>query len=178
MKNFFKWFFITFTFFLLLLFGVAGVLSDTYTVERTINIHAPKDSVFSFVANIKTWEKWYPWFLVDSLKQSDVHATPEYVGSYWKWNGNLIGKGELIFTDVAPTDSIAADMKFKEPKASVVKEYWYFKTNGDSTAVTWKHVGNLDYPMGRILGLWSDKMLGATFEEGLKNLKSELERKD
>ncbi len=172
MKTFFKWFIISFSFFLLLLFGVAGLLSDKYSVERSIKIAAPQDSVFLTVADLTTWKNWNPWLMVDSAMSTQIQINENFVGSYWEWDSQQIGKGKLTITRVFFPDSIYAKMEFTSPKASVVDEYWYFKTTGDSTQVTWKHVGDLEYPMGRILGLWSDNMLGPTFEEGLKLLKN------
>ncbi len=175
MKNFFKWFFLSFTLFLVLLFAVAGLLSDKYSVERSITICAPKDSVFKVVANLNTWREWNPWFLIDSLTVSKISVTENIVGSYWEWNSKQIGKGKLVFTKAFPSDSLYAKMNFVFPKKSVVDEFWYFQNKEDSTLVIWKHTGKLEYPMGRILGFWSDGMLGPTFEEGLKLLKNKIE---
>ena len=177
MKTFFKWFFITFSLFLLLLFIVAGLLSDKYIVERSIKINAPQDSVFAFVANLNTWRNWNPWFLADSTIKSQIRVTEDIKNSFWKWESKRLGSGKLTIKEVFPPDSIYADMEFSSPSKTLVKEYWKFTTVNDSTLVCWIHIGPLDYPLGRIFGLWSDSMLGPTFEEGLKLLKTELEKK-
>ena len=177
MKTFFKWFFISFTGFIVLLFVVAGLLDDKYSVERSVSVYAPQDSVFLAVADLRTWANWNPWFLVDSNMTSNIKIKEDFVGSSWEWDSKQIGKGKLTITGVFPYDSIRAKMEFIFPKESVVDEYWFFKKQGDSTIVTWRHDGALEYPIGRILGLWSDNMLGPTFEEGLNLLKNFVERK-
>lgn len=177
MKTFFKWFFISFTAFIVLLFGIAGLLDDKYSVQRSVKIAAPQDSVFFTVADLNTWKNWNPWLLVDSNMTVKINVTDSLEGSYWEWSSNQIGKGKLTFRKVAVPDSIYAVMEFISPKTSIVDEFWYFRTENDSTVVTWKHVGALDYPIGRILGIWSDNMLGPTFEEGLNLLKDFTEKK-
>ncbi len=178
MKKFFKWFFISFSVFLILLFTVTAFLNDKYSVERSVSINAPKDSVFTYIANLNTWHKWNPWFLADAKMKNKITITDSLTGSSWQWESKLLGNGILRFEKVYPTDSIYAVMEFTAPKHTVIQEYWTFKTKGDSTIVFWEHVGPLDYPLGRIFGLWSNSMLGPTFEQGLNAIKSQLENKN
>ena len=53
--------------------------------------------------------------------------------------------------------------------------FWTFKEKGDSTLITWGFKGELSYPFEKWAGLFMDKQLGASFEEGLSNFKKLVE---
>ncbi len=176
MAKFFKWLFIGVTSFLILFFVVTALLSDRYSVKRSINIGAPADSVYKTVLNLDTWENWNPWLLVDSTMQNKINVLPEYVGSTWEWESTHLGNGKLEIVQIENLKTMQAKMEFFSPKKSVVDEFWTFEQfSPDSTKVTWRHEGYLEYPVGRLMGLFSDNLLGPTFDEGLKNLKKYIE---
>jgi hypothetical protein len=176
MAKFFKWLFIAVTSFLLLFFIVTALLSDRYSVERSINIAAPADSVYKTVVNLDTWKNWNPWQLIDTTMQNNINVLPDYVGSTWEWKSQHLGSGKLEIVESVNDKTMRAKMVFFFPKKSTIDEFWTFdQFSPDSTKVTWRHDGDLEYPVGRLMGLFSDNLLGPTFEDGLKNLKKFIE---
>ncbi len=178
MAKFFKWLFISVTAFLALLFIVAGLLSSRYSVERSIVVDVPVDSVFNIVSDLNTWTNWNPWLQVDTTMRSNIVLTDSISGSYWEWKSQHLGSGKLTISNAIKPNKIDAKMVFFMPKKSTIDEYWSFDPEGnDSTEIIWRHDGDLSYPIGRIMGLLSDNLLGPTFEEGLHNLKNYLEKR-
>ncbi len=176
MAKFFKWLFISVTGFLILFFGVTALLSPRYSVERSAKVGVPVDSVFNVVADLQTWEHWNPWLLVDSTMQNKINIKKSIVGSTWEWKSEHLGTGRLQIRDIARPNKIYAEMTFFMPKKSTIDEYWTFEpVSKDSTEITWRHDGDLSYPVGRLMGLFSNNLLGPTFDEGLRNLKNYLE---
>ncbi len=177
MAKFVKWLFISVTGFLILFFGVTALLSPRYSVERSAKVGAPVDSVFNVVADLETWKNWNPWLLVDSTMQNKIEMKQSIVGSTWEWKSKHLGTGKLQIREIKKPNKIYAQMTFFMPKKSTIDEYWTFEPiSGDSTKITWRHDGDLSYPVGRLMGLFSDNLLGPTFDEGLNNLKKYFEK--
>jgi hypothetical protein len=110
--------------------------------------------------------------------QNNINLLPDYVGSTWEWKSEHLGSGKLEIVESVNNKKMRAKMEFFFPKKSTIDEFWTFEQfSPDSTKVTWRHDGDLEYPVGRLMGLFSDNLLGPTFDEGLKNLKKYIEDK-
>lgn len=157
---------------LLVVFLVVGLfLPSQYTVSKTTEINVPVDSVYNYVVTFKDREQWDPWIELDPAAESKIED------GKWSWNGEIIGKGELSIIEKEQNKMIKSQLKFISPQEIASDIYWHFDViDSNTTKVKWSNEGDLDYPMGRYYGLFIEDLLGNSFQTGLKNLKSELEK--
>ncbi len=150
---------------------VALFLPSGFTVERSIEINAPADSVFALVENVEALVKWNPWSRLDPAAENTLSDSLIGEGAYWYWNGEVIGKGSMTISSVEMNKRIDYILRFDEPKMNPSDIIFYFEPTSMGTRVRWINRGELNYPIGRYFGLLMDGMLGGDFEKGLHNLK-------
>lgn len=152
--------------------ATVGFLSPSHVhVERSITINAPAEIIHGEVNDLKNWTKWSPWFRMDTAMKIEYNSIPSGAGSGYKWTSDHknVGSGEMTIT-VSNADSISTAMNFMEN--GVATGNFIFSKGDAGTTVTWTMESDMGMnPIGRIFGLFMDKMLGPDFESGLANLK-------
>ena len=89
------------------------------------------------------------------------------------------GKGKMEILELSENERVKSNLEFYLPFESKSTVVWQLeKIDSAATQVIWTNTGELDYPMGRYLGLGMDAMLGPSFEKGLQNLSAFLEAKE
>ena len=157
---------------IVLLVGVAYLLPSSYKVERSTLIKADKDMIFSMVCDFDNMELWTPWSL-----DMDTTVVFEYIGScevgaVHKWDGEEMGKGEMMITELIPGEKIVWELGF-EGYSQKMLAGMTFEPEGDEWLVTWTASGDLGYnPIYRYYGLMIDSDLGLDYENGLENVKT------
>jgi hypothetical protein len=159
-----------------LLFIVAIFLPSQYRVERSVEVNQPVGIVYGYVADFNNFHQWSPWTILDPNHPYEVTGDSGKVGQKYFWDGDLIGSGYMVFTEFKPYDLIISDIVFLAPQEGEGVVDWKFNSNDNKTKVTWGLTGNADYPLGRYYGLMMDNFLGKSFEEGMSNLKKEVEK--
>jgi len=150
-------------------------LSSSFTVSRSVEVDAPKDSVYAYLSDFNNFTEWSPWAKMEkgTLKYK-VAGTG--VGSTYSWEGNQIGKGKMTLTSLEPT-VINVKMLFIAPWEAEGQVQWIVEPVGSKTKVTWNYSqGNLKY-FQRYFNLTADKMMGGAFDEGLGYVKAGIEKK-
>ena len=155
--------------------AVATFLPSTYKIERSMVVDAPADTVYSQVADLNRWMSWNPWTPTDPEAKNTI--TGNGVGQTWEWNGKKVGNGSLTITKLDPNRSVGLTLTFKDSGDMTSTEVMSFERNENKTKVVWTDEGHLDWPLGRVFGLFLDGMLGPHFEKGLENLKAVSENK-
>lgn len=161
-----------------LVFVIAIFLPSQYRVERTVDIKKPVGMVYGYVADFNNFHDWNPWTILEPNHPYEVTGDSAKVGQKYYWEGEIIGSGHMIFTEFKPYDLIKSDIAFLSPQQGKGVVEWEFEGNERSTQVTWSLTGEADYPLGRYYGLMMDSFLGKSFEEGVNNLKNNLEEKE
>lgn len=155
-----------------LLVIVSFLLPKTYKVERSVVIKSSPDNIFRLTSNFQQWHLWVPWTKeVDSTAVFIMTGEPAQVGTSWKWDGKVLGNGEMIVSELMPGELVAYDLAFNKgqykSKGKIIIE-----NQGDSCKVSWIDDGDLGYnPMSRYMGLFMDRMMGPDFEKGMAKLK-------
>ncbi|MDT8393533.1 MAG: GyrI-like domain-containing protein [Bacteroidales bacterium] len=154
-----------------LLIGVAYLLPRTYHVERTVLIKGQRDMIFSMVCDSQNWEYWTPWSTeMDSTVEEEFIGNCE-VGAIHRWEGEEMGKGEMMITEIVPYRKIVWQLGF-EGFSEKMSMGMTFNKDEDGYVVTWTADGNLGYnPLYRYYGLMIDSDLGADYDKGLHQLK-------
>ena len=94
------------------------------------------------------------------------------------WAGNRdVGKGKMTIIESSPDERIAMRLDFKEPMEDTATAEFLFKSDGESTNVTWAIFGQ-DSFMDKAICVFMDrdKMVGDMFNQGLSNLKMVVEK--
>lgn len=162
-----------------LLVIIAYLLPRQYKVERSVSIGADKDLVYDLTCNLKKWDLWTPWNKnMDSTALFELSGNDCEVGTIWKWNGEILGNGELVVTESVPGEYFGYNLMFDDGKYQSKGGFKYDEVN-DSVLVIWTDEGDLGFnPVNRYMGLFMDKMMGPDFEKGLTKLKEVAEERN
>ena len=159
---------------------ISYLLPRTYKVERSVAINARPDIVYGLTSNFKLWKLWVPWTkAIDSTAVFEMRGEVACLGTSWKWNGKILGQGEMILTELIPEQLVGYKLSFDEGKYQSMGRI-IIENKHDSVKVSWLDEGDLGYnPIGRFMGLFMERMMGPDFEKGLTKLKTVAEvRKD
>ncbi len=158
-----------------LFFIVALFLPSEYVVERGIEIDKPIENVYGYVADFNNFHAWNPWTPMEPGHKFEVTGDSATVGQKYYWIGEIIGSGEMVFTELKENQSIKSSIAFLSPEQGAGIVDFTFEGDMNKTKVTWKLTGDAGYPIGRYFGLIMDSMLGKDFEVGMEKLKEKCE---
>lgn len=143
-------------------------------VSRSMQINANPDAVFQQVNDLANWENWSPWFQRDPDMKITYGENTKGIGAHYSWDGKKSGKGAMKIVDSVENQSVNTEIDFG-PRGTA-EGSWTFEAAENGTKATWGLKADMgNNPVGRIMGLFMDKMVGKDFEQGLNNLKSHLE---
>lgn len=153
-------------------FIVALFVSNDIKGEHSIVINKPKAEVFNYIKHIKNQDEYGVWQLADpkmKYKDTGVDGT---VGFKRAWTSDKMGEGSQTIKKIVEGERLetSLDFGFGEPPTG------YFTTTAqgeNQTKVVWGISGKTPYPWN-FMNLFMD--LSADFEQGLKNMKKELEK--
>ena len=160
-----------------LFFIVAFFLPSQYKVERGIEINKPVEEVFGYVADFNNFKEWNPWSPMEPGHKFEVTGDSASVGQKYYWIGEIIGSGEMVFTEFKQNQLIKSDISFLSPQQGKGVVDFILEGDTNTTKISWSLVGDAGYPIGRYFGLVMDNMLGPDFELGMKNLKDKCEER-
>lgn len=154
----------------------ASMQPETFRVERSAVINAPREKIVSIVTDLRRGVEWSPFEKGLTMKKT-FSGPATGVGSALEWEGDKqSGAGKFTITEVAPS-KITFNLDMTKPmKANHVVEYT-FEPQGDATKMTWSIRGRMNI-ISKVMGLFMnmDKMCGDQFEKGFKDLKIVAER--
>jgi effector-binding domain-containing protein len=142
--------------------------SDTFEVEKSIEINTSPTLVFEQINNFKNWEKWDPWLQEDSTMKLEYNAIISGVGATKKWTSENSSSGEMKITESSYIDFIKFEISIENWNS--FKGIISLKASENGVIVSWKDSGDLDFLM-RVMGPLLNKMIGKDLDKGLKNLK-------
>jgi effector-binding domain-containing protein len=168
---------------LLVLIAVAMILMLVVPakqhIERTIMINAPVAVVYEHLTKLGNFNNWSVWTRKDSTVKNTTSGIDGTLGAVNTWSGDseLSGDGKIEIASLEINQKVEYKITFLEPrKADAKSEFKLLEVNGQ-TKLTWEFDLATPRP-GNILNLFSnlDKKLGKDFEDGLKNLKTIIEK--
>lgn len=144
-----------------ILFGILTAISllipSRIRLAKVISINAEKDSIFSLVKNKNQWQRWHPSFLNGQR--------PE-----------LLSK--IKATVVSQNDSVLVVRWEQEGKKPLQMGWHAFQSNElNASTLQWYMDFQLPwYPWEKIGSLFYESNYGAMMEQGLANIKREIEK--
>jgi uncharacterized protein YndB with AHSA1/START domain len=157
--------------------GLASHQPDTFEVERSTTIAAPRSEVFARMSDLRAMQEWSPWDRVDPDMERTYSGAETGVGSVYQWKGNRkVGEGRMEITSITPESEIDVDLQFLKPFKAHNTVQYRLEQRGDQTAVSWIMKGESN-PMSKVMTVFvsMDKMVGKDFEKGLAQLKELVE---
>lgn len=164
--------------------AVAGVLAaaatkpDTFKVERSATLHAKPETIYGLIADFHSWPRWSPFEKMDPQMKKTYSGAEKGQGAVYDWSGNdQAGTGRIVITEAAAPNDLKMTLDYMKPFQAHNDVEFKLVPQGDDTTVTWTMSGPLSFP-AKIMHVFMnmDTMVGGMFEEGLHNLKSEVEK--
>ena len=158
--------------------GVTAFLPKEYTVERSTEIEAPPEAIFSQIVDLEEWLEWNPWATVDPEIQIEHGERMVGLGAQYSWKSDVTGNGEMRISQVVAPVKVRYEMTFEGfedvPSYSTIA---LSSTDPTSpTTVTWSFEGSVgDRFFARWLTLFMDNVIGDSYDKGLQNLKERVE---
>jgi Polyketide cyclase / dehydrase and lipid transport len=157
---------------------LALVAPKNYHVSRSVTVNKPIAEVFNYIKYVKKQNEWSPWKKKDPNMKQEYIGTDGEVGFLAKWEGNKdVGTGEQEITKVVENKSLESQLRFFKPWKSQSNAFITVdEIDANSTKVTWGFSG-VNKPPSNIFFLFfnMDKTVGKDFQEGLNDLKHNLE---
>lgn len=149
--------------------GIGLLFPASVRVSRATDIHAPADSVFLYMSDMKYWKFWMNGadtgaisFLTQktsgpgtvarfgNYEVSEISVSKDSITTVWKGQKGTI---QTAVFNIIPRD------------ANSVTVNWYF-----TSVANW-------YPWERFSSMMNDKIMGPPMESSLSNLKKRLEER-
>lgn len=159
--------------------GIGFFLPRDWSVERSILIQAPPESIHPWVETPAKWNDWFAW--------EEMKSDPEYKvwtsgpasgpGATYEWSGSAMksGTGKLVVSKSDPKSGIHLDEWINGDEKNATGSILYTPADAGWTRVTWTDNGRLP----AVIGGWFlgavESGLGQAFEKGLANLKAKAE---
>jgi uncharacterized protein YndB with AHSA1/START domain len=155
---------------------ISFVLPSNYRVERSLEIAAPAEKIYPYIADPREWKKWGVWSIRDPNMKMDYSGAPSGTGAKWTWESKTEGSGSMEFPRAEAPSLVEYSLYFPEFNSRSSGKLT-LAPSGAGTKISWTNEGSLgNNPINRYFGLMMDKMLGGDFEGGLKNLKALAEK--
>ncbi len=152
---------------------IAVLLAGTYLlprhvqVERSATIAASADQIIALAASTEGYQKFNPYKNSDPNLKISPFGPASGVGAGFEFDSKD-GKGTSVVTAVN-----ADSVEYLIDLGSMGKPKQILKVvpEGSGSKVTWIMQSDMGMnPIGRVVGLFLDGMLGKTFETGFANL--------
>ncbi len=145
-------------------------------VERSAQVDAPVDVVFSIINDLHQWGRWSPWDKRDPEMKKIYAGSESGPGAIYTWNGNKnVGEGRMTILESTPGELISMKLEFLRPFPATHQVTFELAPTDTGTRVRWIMDGKRNFLMKAFHTAFSlfmnmDKMIGKDFEEGLANL--------
>lgn len=153
---------------------VAAFVDGHVKYEKSVEINAPVEKVWSNVNSLAAMDKWSPWNSKDPAIKRTSEGTDGTPGAKFCWESEKkdVGNGCQTIKSLQAPNRVDTDLKFLTPYESAAQAYVTLAPSGAGTKATWGFTSEMPYPF-RIMKLFTsmDKMLDPDYTLGLNKLK-------
>lgn len=136
-------------------------------VERQATLPGDAEQVIALAASNAGYQRFNPYLSADPALKIDPFGPEAGVGSGFAFDGKD-GKGTQVVAEVS-AQAVRYDIDMG-PMGKPVQTIAVTPADG-RVVVTWSMDMDMGFnPVGRVMGLFMDGMIGKTFEQGLGNL--------
>ncbi|RMG36185.1 MAG: hypothetical protein D6720_05695 [Gammaproteobacteria bacterium] len=153
-------------------------LPDHASLQRQIVIDVPPQRVYAQIADLRAFHRWSPWRRNEGNGGWRFSDPSSGVGARMSWlsqDGTTeLGSMELIRAE--PPRLVAFRLQFGD-KGDGLARFRLDPIDSGGTRVTWTFETAFGWDIfSRYVGLMLDRMLGPSYDAGLKALKASVER--
>ncbi len=144
-----------------------------YHVKRSILINSPMETIRNVLLNFHQWIPWSPWLISEpdaKLSYSESQGTP---GSYYSWNGKLVGKGKMTLTAI-DEQKLEMQLNLLSPFKTQSQVWFDLLPEKHGTRVVWNMHGKLPFFLFFMLKTMKS-WIGMDYQRGLAMLKEYIE---
>ncbi len=136
-------------------------------IERQSTLATTPDAILALATSTQGYQAFNPYKSVDPNLSITPFGPTNGIGAGFHFDGKD-GKGSQTISEIGPSH-VRYDIDLGA-MGQPVQSIHAIPTN-DGTRVTWRMDMDLGFnPVARVFGLFLDKMLGQTFDQGLANL--------
>lgn len=148
---------------------IALLLPRKVVVTRQADVSLSPEDVIARVASTEGFQTFNPYCTTDPDLKITPFGPTEGVGSGFRFEGKE-GKGTQTVTEITTTRvTHLIDLGAMGKPVQTIEA----KATDTGARITWTVTSDMGYnPVFRISGLFMDRMLGKTYELGLKNIKA------
>jgi Polyketide cyclase / dehydrase and lipid transport len=141
------------------------LLPRNVVVQRSGSVAAAPSAILALAASNEGYQKFNPYLKADPAMKLEMFGPASGVGSGFKFDSKD-GKGSAVVTKVT-ADSVdyALDLGSNGKPNQTISVV----PDGTGSKVTWTMNADMgNNPIGRVIGLFLDGMIGPNFDSGLK----------
>lgn len=153
---------------LLALAATPYALPDHRTVERSAIIHAEPAAIYPLLTSSAGFQTFNPYKDTDPDLAITFQGPPEGIGAAFAFAGK---EGQGTQTIIAAQENRSVTMQIDLGAMGQPVQTFTLDPVSQGTRVTWSVESQFGInPVGRVFGLFLDRMFGETYERGLQNL--------
>lgn len=146
-----------------------------YGGKSEIVINKPQQEVYDYIKFLKNQDNYGTWHKMDPAMKKSYEGTDGTVGFTYKWESEkwMVGKGKQVISNL-DGQNMESNLFFEGMEDNPAKSVISTTGQGpNQTLVKWNVSGKSPYPWN-FMNLFFN--MDKDFEEGLQNLKTELEK--
>lgn len=163
---------------LIVLLAVVGLfLPKSVSVQRSVQIDQSPAVVFGYLDNFKKFNEWSPWAERDPNTKYTFSGPESGAGAKMSWESDhpQVGSGSQEIKAVDPGKEVKVNLDFGDNGQA--DAFYKVDPKDGGSHVTWGFTSDFGYNLiGRYMGLFFDKWIGADYEKGLASLKTLVEK--
>ncbi len=154
------------------LLAACFTLPSSKTVTRSAVIHAGAEAIYPVIVSSRGFQRFNPYHDADPDLKIQFFGPESGIGAGFAFDGKE-GKGKQ--TIIAAEENRQIQMEIDLGAMGKPIQTFRLEEHNGATRVTWSTHSNFgNNPIGRVFGLFLDKMLGKNYERGLDNLANEV----
>ena len=162
--------------FLLVLIGFGFFLPGVSEFSRTTTINRPAQVVYDNIDDLRMWKTWSPWYAMDTNTVMTFSDSSRGIGAFYTWKSGVTGEGKMTMIEAEAPTKAKYSLVFGSMSPSTAS---FVLTPKDSTTTEVKWGLRTEFglnPFGRWFGVFMEKVMATDFENGLVNMKRQLEK--
>lgn len=146
----------------------------SFSVNQSIEINAPQESVTKVLTDYNQWPVWSPWLCAEPQCQLENVGRANTVGHGYNWQGDVVGSGEMRLEKINH-HQLDMHLQFLKPwKSTAEVRFKLQPVNANHTLVAWQMESQLPFFMFFMKSTFVS-MLGSDYRRGLLMLKDYVE---
>jgi hypothetical protein len=141
-------------------------------VQRSAQISAPSEVVFSIINDLHRWGLWSPYDKRDPSMKKTFGGPDTGPGATYSWDGNSqVGEGRMTIVESRLGELVRMKLEFSRPFKATNEVNFKLEPSAGGTRVSWIMDGKYNI-VSKAMSVFidMDKMVGTDFEQGLANL--------